>query len=463
MKKILYAILAGGNLICFGSCKKFLDLQPISDVTSAAYYKTAAQAETGLTGAYDALQDAAYYGFHVFNLEDVQSDNCSAGGDSPDIFQVDNFTATPTNLVILQEWPLVYTAIGRDNDVIDNVSAMDDAVFTADRKKQILGEARFLRALNYFNLVREYGNIPLQLKSVTKPDNSAIDLPQSPAADVYNAIIADLQFAADNLPADMAIGRAAKGAALGLLAKVYLTLKDWQKASDYCQQVITLGKYSTNIPYDNIFTQKHNVEVIFDVQYTGGTEGNTLPDLLLPYPLATFEFKKFGTPTPDMIAAYEAGDIRKASSIIFMTTIDGPNFPHVYKYRNAAAFAAATNFIVLRIADVKLMLAEALNELAYGNTQAFSALNEIRQRATLPAFTAAMLPDQASFRDALYKERRVELAFEGHRWADLVRTGRALATMQLTYPNFTADKLILPIPQPEIDKNTALKQNPGYH
>ena len=461
MKNIFYTALAGIGLIGLGSCKKFLDLQPISDVTSAAYYKTAAQAETALTGAYDALQQSNYYGFHEFNLNEVQSDNCLAGGDSPDIFQIDNFTATPTNAVLLQ-YSFVYVAIARDNDVIDHVTAMDKALFAGQRQQQILGEARFLRGLNYFNIVREYGHIPLQLSSVTKLDNSVINLPQSSADDVYKAIIADLQYAADNLPADMANGRATKGAALGLLAKVYLTLKDWQKAADYAQQVIGLAKYSTAIPYDDIFTQKHNAEVIFDVEYTGGPEGNTLPDLLLPYPLATFEFKKFGTPTADMIAAYAPGDIRKASSIIFMTTIDGPNFPHVYKYRNAAAFAAPTNVIILRIADVKLMLAEALNETGYGDPRALGALNEIRQRASLPVFTTITLPDQASFREAVYKERRVELAFEGHRWADLVRTGRALSTMQVTYPNITSDKLILPIPQAEIDKNTALKQNPGY-
>lgn len=463
MKQTLYTYLACFLALCFSGCKKFLDLDPISDVTSAAYYKTAAQAETALTAAYDGMQSANYYGFHEFNLSDVQSDNAEAGGDSPDIFQVDNFTATATNLVLLQHWPQVYTAIGLDNDVIDNVTKMEDGVFAGERKKQILGEARFLRALNYFNLVREYGNIPLQLQQVTKLDNAVINLPQSSAGDVYAAIIEDLQFAADNLPADMANGRATKGAALGMLAKVNLTLKDWAKAASLAQQVIDLNKYSTNIPYDNIFTQKHNSEVIFDIQYTGGTEGSVLPDLLLPYPLATFEFKKFGTPSPGMIAAYEAGDTRKASSIIMQTTIDGPNFPHVYKYRNAAAFAAPTNFIVLRYADVKLMLAEALNEISHGDPKALAALNEIRQRASLAPLSYATLSTQAAFREAVYKERRVELAFEGHRWSDLVRTGRALSTMQAIYPNITADKLILPIPQTELDKNKALKQNPGYN
>ncbi|MEJ0105226.1 MAG: RagB/SusD family nutrient uptake outer membrane protein [Bacteroidota bacterium] len=279
---------------------------------------------------YDGLQPASYYGFHEFNLSDVQSDNCFAGGDSPDIFQVDNFTASPTNLVLLQHWPAVYSAIGRANDVIDHVNSMDDNLFTGDRKLQVIAEARFLRGLHYFNLVREYGNIPLQLSSVSKLDNSVINLPQSKPDDVYTAVIEDFKFAADHLPKDMDNGRACKGAALGMLAKVYLTRKDWTNAADYAQQVIDLNKYSTGIPYDDIFTQKHNTEIIFDVEYTGGAEGNTLPDLLLPYPLASFEFKKFGTPTPDMINAYEPGDIRKASSIIFYTTIDGPDYPRRY-------------------------------------------------------------------------------------------------------------------------------------
>ncbi len=160
MKKIFYSVLAGFILFCQAGCKKFLDLEPPSSVTSAAFYKTAAQAETALTGVYDGLQPASYYGFHEFNLSDVQSDNCFAGGDSPDIFQVDNFTASPTNLVLLQHWPAVYSAIGRANDVIDHVNSMDGNLFTGDRKLQVIAEARFLRGLHYFNLVREYGNIP---------------------------------------------------------------------------------------------------------------------------------------------------------------------------------------------------------------------------------------------------------------------------------------------------------------
>lgn len=462
MQRIIVITLAAVLLISVPGCKKFLALEPISDVTSANFYKKASQAEAALIGAYDALQSDRYYGFHQFNLFDVTSDDCFAGGDSPDIFLVDGFEAGSTNLVLDQHWPQVYTAIGRANDVIDNVTGMDEGLFTGNRKKEIIGEARFLRALHYFNLVRIYGNIPLQLHSVTQLDNNIINLPQSAPPDVYNAIIGDFQYAADNLPVDAAIGRVTRGVALGMLAKVYLTLKDWQKTVDYCNQVIALNKYSTNVKYDDIFAQRHTAEVIFEIEYTGGAEGTVLPDLLLPYPLASFEFKKFGTPTPDIINAYEAGDIRKASSVFFWTTIDGPNYPHVYKYRFAAAFAGSSNYIVLRMADVKLMLAEALNEINYGSAESFSALNEIRVRAGLQPKTGTDLPDQLLFREAVYHERRVELAFEGQRWPDLVRTGRAISTMKPFYSTIDEHNLVQPIPQSELDKNNALKQNSGY-
>ena len=188
-----------------------------------------------------------------------------------------------------------------------------------------------------------------------------------------------------------------------------------------------------------------------------------MPDLFLPFPLATFEFIKFSTPTEDLIAAYEPNDRRKAASIIFANQFYGANFPHVFKYRNAAGFAAPTNVPVLRYADVLLMRAEALNEINYPNTEALSLLNEIRNRAGLTTpKTFADYPSQSALRIAIAKERRVELAFEGHRWFDLLRTGTAISTLQGRYPSINANKLLYPFPQDQIDRNPNLKQNPGY-
>jgi hypothetical protein len=460
MKKYLIIALLGSATLT--GCKKFLDIKPQSEITGANFYRLPSDAESGLIGCYDALQPDSYYGFDMETYGDVTSDNAYAGGDNPANIQMDEFNTDANNANISRDWNQIYQAIGRTNDVIDNVSKMDAGIFQGDRKNQIIGEAKFLRGLHYFNLVRIFGTVPLitsQLKD-TKPEN--INAGNSTIEAIYTQIINDLTDAVSKLPKDNATGRTTKGAAEGILAKVYLTNKDWTKAADFSGQVMSLNKYVLVSNYDNLWSGKNTAESLFEVQFTGGTEGNTMPDLFLPFPLATYEFLKFSTPTEDMIAAYEPNDQRKAASIIFANQYYGKNFPHVYKYRNAAGFAAPTNVPVLRYADILLMRAEALNEISYPSTEALSILNQIRNRAglTIPK-TLIDYPSQDALRIAIAKERRVELAFEGHRWFDLLRTGKAISTLQGKYP-ITTNKLLFPIPQNQLDKNPNLKQNLGY-
>lgn len=459
MKKYLIIILTAA--VTFTGCKKFLDQTPQSEITGANFYKVPSDAESGLIGCYDALQPDSYYGFDMETYGDVTSDNAYAGGDNPANIQEDTFNTDANNGNISRNWNQIYQAIGRCNDVIDNVSLMDGSLFQANRKNQILAEAKFLRGLHYFNLVRIFGPVPLVIKQIKNANPESINAGNSTIPAIYDQITKDLNEAIQDLPKDSNVGRATKGAAEGILAKVYLTNKNWQQAADLCQQVISLNKYSLVSNYDALWSGKNTSESLFEVQFTGGTEGNTMPDLFLPFPLATYEFLKFSTPTEDLIAAYEPNDTRKAASIIFADQYYGKNFPHVYKYRNAAGFAAPTNVPVLRYADVLLMRAEALNEIAYPNTEALTLLNQIRTRAGLPSKTLTDLPSQDAFRIAVAKERRVELAFEGHRWFDLLRTGTAISTLQAKYP-INQNRLLFPIPQSQIDKNPNLKQNPGY-
>jgi starch-binding outer membrane protein, SusD/RagB family len=460
MKNIFLMLFA---VLAISSCKKFLDVQPISESLSTNYYKTSKEAEGALAGAYDGLQPDSYYGFDMCTIGDAQSDDCTAGGDNPNNFQIDEFKCNSNNAIVTRFWRQLYFSIARANDVIDNVSTMDASLFVANRKNEIVAEARFLRALHYFNLVRVYGNIPLILQSVKAVTNDKINVPQANPNDIYTAIIADLDAAANNLGVNMEDGRATKGAAYGLLAKVYLTQKNYAMAATNAQKVNALSKYQIIGNYDDICTIEHNAEIMFNVEYTGGNEGSVLPDLLLPTPFATFQFLKFNTPTPSMINAYVAGDVRKATNIIFANQYYGNNFPHVFKWRNAAGFASPTNFVILRYADVKLIEAEALNETSYPSTVALNALNSIRIRAGLTGYTFAALSTKDLFRDAVLNERRLELAFEGHRWFDLLRTDRALSTLQSQYPSMNVNKLVLPIPQSELDLNKGLKQNLGYN
>ncbi|MGY3052634.1 hypothetical protein ACVWYG_000830 [Pedobacter sp. UYEF25] len=459
MKKYLIIVLASAFMLT--GCKKFLDQKPQSEITGANFYQVSSDAESGLIGCYDALQPDSYYGFDIETYGDVVSDNAYAGGDNPANIQQDMFNTDANNPNISRDWNQIYQAIGRCNDVIDNVTVMNGSLFQGNRKNEILAEAKFLRGLHYFNLVRIFGPVPLVIKQIkdTSPEN--INAGNSTIPAIYAQITQDLTEAIKDLPRDNNVGRTTKGAAEGILAKVNLTNKNWQQAADLSKEVIDLNKYSLIANYDGLWSGKNTTESLFEVQFTGGTEGNTMPDLFLPFPLATYEFLKFSTPTEDMIAAYEPNDTRKAASIIFADQYYGKNFPHVYKYRNAAGFAAPANVPVLRYADVLLMRAEALNEISYPNTEALTLLNQVRTRAGLPSKTIGDLPSQDAMRIAIAKERRVELAFEGHRWFDLLRTDKAISTLQGKYP-ITQNKLLFPIPQDQIDKNPNLKQNPGY-
>ncbi len=460
MKKYLIIILLGTTTL--SGCKKFLDIKPESEITGANFYQVASDAESGLIGCYDALQPDSYYGFDMETIGDVTSDNAYAGGDNPANIQIDEFNTDANNGNISRDWNQIYQAVGRCNDVLGNVTKMEDGLFQGNRKKEILAEAKFLRGLHYFNLVRIWGPVPLITSQLKDTNPESINAGNSTIEAIYAQITKDLTEAMQDLPKDNATGRATKGAAEGLLAKVYLTNKNWQQAADLSAQVIALNKYNLVANYDALWSGKNTSESLFEVQYTGGTEGNVMPDLFLPFPQATYEFLKFSTPTEDLIAAYEPNDTRKAASIIFADQYYGKNFPHVYKYRNAAGFAAPTNVPVLRYADVLLMRAEALNELGYPNAEAFILLNQVRARAGVPAKTLVDLPSQESFRDAIAKERRVELAFEGHRWFDLLRTGKAISILQGKYP-INTNRLLFPIPQNQIDRNPNLKQNPGYN
>jgi hypothetical protein len=171
MKKYLIIALLGSATLT--GCKKFLDIKPQSEITGANFYQLPSDAESGLIGCYDALQPDSYYGFDMETYGDVTSDNAYAGGDNPANIQMDEFNTDANNANISRDWNQIYQAIGRTNDVIDNVSKMDAGIFQGDRKNQIIGEAKFLRGLHYFNLVRIFGTVPLitsQLKD-TKPEN----------------------------------------------------------------------------------------------------------------------------------------------------------------------------------------------------------------------------------------------------------------------------------------------------
>ena len=498
IKYIAGALL--GMSITVTSCKKdFLKQEPESNLLGANFWKTESDLKQGVVGAYASLRDMGNFSYWL--LGEMRSDNTSFQYNAPQRGQenrefVDQFMLTPDNTLLRDFWQASYIGIARCNDVLDNVGriAMSDQA-----KAQATGEVKLLRGFHYFNLVRQYGGVPLRL-AVTKSPAEANSKGRASVDEVYNQIITDLNDAATKLPAagDYAAtdkGRVTKGTANALLGEVYLTQKKYGEALTALRKVTG---YSLLPVYADIYkpANKNNPESIFEIQYLGSVSGlsSNFMYQFAPFnsgtavtldPGTNLSFTSgWNTPTKDMIDAYEAGDVRKGVSLSegFNNGAVFVNAPYVKKYNQGFIQPGQTdvNFPVIRYADVLLMIAECLNEQGFAaNGEAFNLLNQVRTRAQLPAKTSGNatpslnVTTQQGFRDAVFQERKVELAFENHRWYDLVRSGTAVAVMnahgqreKVLNPNnpaasyaVTTNNLLLPIPQREVTLDN-LTQNP---
>ncbi len=488
MKKSALFLLIGLALLGLHSCDKFLELEPESQgiavnntSSDSIFFKTASEAEAALAGVYRDFKNE-YFELDYFVNGDGQSDDAYAGADNPANFQIDEYKLDATNSNVSRDWRYLYSTIGKCNTVINNVGAVNDPAMTANRKEEIIGEASFIRAFMYFQAVQLWGDVPLQLKEVKTISAATLDeiYPQifparAPKAEVYAQIIADLETALAKVPVTAADkGYATKGAVNAVLAKVYATLEphDWTKVKQYCDAVIA-GGYTLLPNYDDLWNtaNENTAESIFEINYNGGTtDGNWGTKMF-----RGLDWKKFNIPSNDLLAVYDAeGDTKRKNANIIFEDVSGKwsdahypqtQYPFVNKWRNFQE-GSNQNYIFIRLADILLLKAEALNEL---NDQpgAAALVDQIRTRVNLDATTAST---QADLRLAIEKERRLELAFEGHRWFDLKRTGRAIEVINqvkdgdgtsLGY-NLTNQRLVWPVPQTELDKNIRLQQNPGY-
>lgn len=465
-------------LSSLASCKKFLEVTPTSVASEGAFYKTKQDALVATNACYNQL----YFIYNdLWKFGEVMADNVNDNN-----LALSNFTFDASNGDVQNTWTNHYQAIARCNTLFDNIG---DIPMDAALKNQYQMEAKFLRGLYYFNLVRLFGEVPIV---TTETKTIKAEFPSRGSVnDVYNLIISDLT-EAENLPISYPssdLGRATRGAAKALLAKVYLTQKKWQLAANKAAEVIALGNYDLMPDYANVFNvnNQNNIESVFEVQYARvaqtGTGGN----------LTNFFFSEFApagqgglivtgipnrntagnmAPTDAFIATYEANDPRKDKSLKTFYTNPATNSPvfvnYTTKYLDATADGnngSGNNFRLLRFADVLLIYAEALNEISGSNPLAFNAINKVRARAR-GANPTSVLRDltalnQADFRQAIYKERRIELAFEFDRWFDLKRTGTLITTMR-PLKNIQGRNILLPIPQRERQLNTKLTQNTGY-
>jgi hypothetical protein len=486
MKKIITISFLMLLTLAFTSCEKFLDMQPTGnslfiEQEGDTIFKTANDVEAALSAVYGEFQNE-YWQLDYFVNGDAQSDDAYAGADNPSNFQIDDYRLDATNTNVSRDWEYLYRTIGRANVIINNVEKTPDPAFTDQWKREIKGEASFVRAVMYFQAVQLWGDVPLQLKEVTTVSVANLDsiFPQlyperKPQEEVYAQIITDLEYAIENVKTTQPHkGFATKGAANAYLAKVYATieLKDYNKVVQYCDAVIN-GGYSLLPEYDMLWDNQNenSSESIFEVNYEGTASNANWGASMF----SGTEWKKFNIPTNDLVRTFdnENDAIRKNSSIAFKN-VSGlwsdanwpvTSYPFINKYR-IITYPSPQNYILMRLADIILLKAEALNELG-DVVGAAQLVNQIRNRVDLPNTTAST---KEQMRLAIEKERRLELAFEGHRWFDLKRTGRAIEVMNsMTGPdgsnfgyNLTPNGLFWPIPQSELDKNELLTQNPGY-
>ena len=490
MKNSQY-IIAVFCLLSIAGCKKYLDKAPLDTINSANYFRTKDDALNAVNAAYQPLQRPKLYNMRMWTSDIIAGKSVvGAGGgtDGIETVQEANFTTDPSNAGVLDLYRGPYPGILYCNLVIQNVPGMN---IDTTLRSRIVGEAKFLRANYYFILVRYFGDIPL----ITKPQTPSDDLypARTPQSQVYDQIIQDLKDAIASLPgretySGADIGRASKGAAVGTLAKVYLTLGRYADAIPLCQQVTALG-YTLNSNYADNFdpAHKNSSESLFEVQYSGGTTYGFFDDLnqaswtspFMGPRNTTFVGGGYGwnQPTQEFVNSYEASDLRKDLTILYE---GGPNFSgnayygsysttgyNVRKFLVPTSVSpqyntSAEDFPVLRYADVLLMEAEARNETGQGDPLA--PLNRVRERAGLPDVQPGL--SKAALRDTVLHERRMELAFEGQRWFDLIRVDNGQYGLNFLHSigktNATAKNLLMPIPQIERDANPHLTQNTGY-
>lgn len=387
--------------------------------------------------------------------------------------------------MIANFWKAAYKVINRTNTVLGRIDGIEINTELANRYKL---ECKFIRALMYFNLVRVYGDVPLILKEISISES--YDILREPKENVYNQIIADLKEAQD-LPVSYSTaedGRATQGAAKALLANVYMTLHKYAEAETILAEIINSGQYSLleNTPgslnidgYKNVFSPvNHNSkEGIFEIQFLKGGygEGSNYANNFAPENSGTNVVAVGGTggnniPEMDIYNAYEEGDLRRDFSMSLGYYDNRKNNEWV-ESRYVCKFMdvpyqnndASNNYPVIRYADVILMYAEALNQ--NGKTaEACKYLNMTRRRGfgyqtTETSPVDLQTTDKAQFALMVEQERRVELAFENHRWFDLIRTGRAVEVMRSKGFSLNETNLICPIPQKQIDVNPKLTQN----
>jgi hypothetical protein len=479
MKKYIISSLI--FLAAASGCEKSLDFEVKDRITLENFFGTSDDAVAAINAIYDALGDVDLYNSSVWLVQDIASDDCDALStwNDPNAHQFDRYTLQSTNNYTTNIWRASYQLISRANLAIERIPGinMDETL-----KNRLLGEAKFLRALNYFNLVRLFGDVPLVLQTESDIDDYLV--PRTDRETVYAQIISDLEDASGVLPKTFAgvnSGRATKGAALGILSKVYLTLQEWELAAGTASAVMDLGVYGLWDDFTDNFKEslKNGKESVFAVQFYSDVQSENTRIVISGLP-SIYAFPAgvgIILPTEDLVNSFEPGDFRYETTFFEEYFYFGNNTfdPHIWKHWDQEAYPpdktgqSGANFPVMRYSEILLIYAEALNELNQGPTiEAYEAVNAVRARARNGV--DGVVPDleglsYEQFREAVLKEKRCETVNEGQRWFDLVRTGNLEEYVKRAKgdkANPQPFNYVFPIPQREMDLNKNLVQNDQY-
>lgn len=496
MKRTIKYIIVFFLATTFSACEDLLTETPEDRFVLDNFYSSETDAQAAVDAVYNRL-GAGYYERIFFLVADLPADDYKNGGGMSNSFlqDIEYYRHTSENEFIKRVWREAYDGIFRANTAIIQIP---EVPMDEDLKNRLIGEASFIRALLYFNLVRLFGEIPLVTKIESIEDAM---VGRSPLSEVYALIKADLDYAISTLPVSYnagEAGRATKGAAIALLGKMYLTLGDMPSAESTLAEIVNNeGTYGYGL-HDNFranweVATEHGIETIFTINFSqppgngnqmmqGIAPKYSVPGGKVPGLAGSWEAD---IPTQEVYNLFDDADERKAATfrMDFISPTNGntytssiPLFVKYYEDGEPKCNSSDNNVHVIRYADVLLMYAEALNE--NGKTGvAEPILNRIRERAFNDTDHNYSGLGQAALRDAIYAERRLELVHEGHRWFDLVRTGRLIQRMKdhaaieaaLAEPdkvniasNIKDYHVLMPIPQHEIDLNLDLGQNSGY-
>jgi hypothetical protein len=440
-KQIILSLFA---ILILAGCRKYLTLDPYQQVSDDEAITDAGSARAAITGAYDKVQN--YYQLNYPVLGYLTGDNVIFNGTLNQYLQLNQRALSSDNVIITEAWTQIYAAINSANSVIAAVPALDDPSLPETEKKQITGEAYFIRALAYFDLARGWGGVQLQLKPTTVPA-ALKGVKRSTLSATYDQVLTDLVQAESLLPDGITRNRAVKNTAIALRARLHLYREEWGEAETDASKIITNSNYTLIAPYKSFFTPPFlTKESIFEISYSVADANNQWNNWYPSQLGGQFTLQ----PSPAFITKINAGGNR--NSLVATVSIGNVNYVYGNLYFRSAAKDDPA--YVIRIAELYLIRAEARAQLE-NISGAQDDLNAVRSRAGLQA-TAA--DTKESLLLAIEDENSLEFAFEAHRWFDLVRTKRAGTVLGLTDER----KWLFPIPFNDKAADPDLEQNPSY-